>query len=338
MQTALTMMTASMTPRPLNTIATLVIAFALGAGLLPGAQAQTNAPRTVTLIVPYGPGGATDVVARALAEALHKQTGQTVVVDNRPGANGVIALEALSRAPRDGSVVLIGNPATNAVLPLLLAKKPRFENPLPVASVATVPGVLVASKDLPVRNVAELVAYAKERPGRLSYASAGVGSLSHLSFLAIAEQSKIDMVHVPYKGGAQALTDNLAGLVGLNFLNLATAAPLIKDGRLRALAVSGSSRVAQLPDVPTLLEQGYEGALTPNWQGVFLPQATPAALADQLAAQVAQALTSPELRAQLAAQNITVSPSASPRAFGDFVAKATDAFNALITKHKLEVD
>lgn len=301
------------------------------------AQAPSSS-RQVTLVVPYAAGGATDLVARALADALRKQTGSTYIVENRAGANGAIAAEHVARAAKDGSVVLVGNPATQSVLPLLLAKKPRFEVAMPVASVATVPGVLVATKDFPARNVAELVEQVKRQPGKVSYASAGIGSMAHLSFLAMAEQAKLDMIHVPYKSGPQALSDNLGGLVQLNFLNLATAAPLVKDGKLKALAVSGNSRVEQLPDVPTLQEQGYEGALTPNWQGVFLPAGTPQNLVDELAAQVALAQQTPELRAQLAAANITVSPSSSPKAFAAFVDKATAAFQALISKHQLDVN
>jgi tripartite-type tricarboxylate transporter receptor subunit TctC len=199
---------------------------ALSVGLPLHAAAQAYPSKTVTLIVPYAAGGATDTVARTYADALRKETQQTFIVDNKPGANGLIAMEYVSRASKDGTVILVGNPATNALLPVTGKAKFDIEKAfLPVARLATVPGVLVATRSLPVRNVKELVDHVRKNPGRVSYASAGSGSLAHLNFLALAEQAGIDMIHVPYKGGPQALTDNLAGLVHLNFLNLSNALP-----------------------------------------------------------------------------------------------------------------
>lgn len=302
------------------------------------ALAQAWPSRTVTLVVPYAPGGATDMVARLYADALRKETQQTFVVENRPGANGLIALEYASRAPKDGSVILVGNPATNALLPVAGAGKSRLDIEkafLPVARLATVPGVLVASRTLPVGSVKELVDYARKNPGKVSYASAGNGSLAHLNILALEEQAQIDMIHVPYKGGPQALTDNLAGLVHLNFLNLASAMPLVKDGKLTALAVSGPSRAEPLPTVPTMSEQGFEDSGGGNWQGLFLPSGTAQDIVDQVVAAITRAGQNAELRGQLRAANILFSPTASPAEFRRFVAAESGSFRRLIQKHNI---
>lgn len=298
--------------------------------------------RPVTLVVPYAAGGATDMVARLLAESLRKQTGQTFVVENRPGANGAIALQSVIRAPADGHTVLVGNVATNAVLPIVLAKKGSTDITkgfVPVARLASVPGVLVATvKDFPPTNAAELMAYARRNPGKVSYASAGNGSMAHLSFLGLSEQQNIDLIHVPYKGGPAAMADNVSGLVHLNFLNVASAVPLVRDGRLRAIAVSSSARLEQLPNVPTLAELGLEGGYGGNWQGLFVATGTPDAVVQRLAGLAADALASPELLAAFKNANIPPAGSASPKAFADFVSKETAAFRNVITRNNIEFE
>lgn len=302
------------------------------------AAAQAWPARPVTLVVPYAPGGATDTVARLYADVLRKETQQAFVVENRPGANGLIALEYASRAPKDGSVILVGNPATNALLPVAVTAKAKMDIEkafLPVARLATVPGVLVATRSLPVANVKELVEHARRNAGKVSYASAGPGSLAHLNFLALEEQAQIEMIHVAYKGGPQALNDNLAGVVQLNFLNLASALPLVREGRLTALALSGPARAEQLPAVPTMSEQGFEDSGGGNWQGLFLPAGTPQDIVDRVLAAVSRAGQNPELRGQLRAANIHFSPTASPAEFRKFIDAEAASFRRLIQKHKI---
>jgi tripartite-type tricarboxylate transporter receptor subunit TctC len=312
---------------------------ALSVGLPLHAAAQAYPSKTVTLIVPYAAGGATDTVARTYADALRKETQQTFIVDNKPGANGLIAMEYVSRASKDGTVILVGNPATNALLPVTGKAKFDIEKAfLPVARLATVPGVLVATRSLPVRNVKELVDHVRKNPGRVSYASAGSGSLAHLNFLALAEQAGIDMIHVPYKGGPQALTDNLAGLVHLNFLNLSNALPLVKDGKLTALAVSGAQRVEQLPGVPTVAEQGFRESGGDNWQGLFLPAGTPQDIVSRLAALAAKASANPELQAQLKSASVMLVPAASPAEFKKALDAESESFRRLIQKHNISID
>ena len=316
-----------------------LVGAAFCAGLPLHAAAQAYPSKTVTLIVPYSAGGATDTVARMYADALRKETQQTFVVDNKPGANGLIAMEYVTRAPKDGTVILVGNPATNALLPVTGKAKFDIEKAfLPVARLATVPGVLVAARNLPVSNVKELVDYARKNPGKVSYASAGNGSLAHLNFLALEEQANIDMIHVPYKGGPQAVTDNLAGLVHLNFLNLSSALPLVKDGKLTALAVSGNERVEQLPGVPTVAEQGFRDSGGENWQGLFLPAGTPQDIVARLAALAAKASTNPELRAQLKTSNVMLVPVASPAEFKKFLDAESGSFRRLIQKHNISIE
>ncbi|MDN4592053.1 hypothetical protein DBA29_26580 [Xenophilus aerolatus] len=306
------------------------------------APAQTYPSRPVTLVVPYAAGGATDMVARLLTDSLRRQTGQAFVVDNRPGANGAIALEFVARAPADGYTVLVGNVATNAVLPSALAKKGKLDvakSFVPVAKLASVPGVLVTTaKDFPPNNAAELIAYIRKNPGKVSYASAGNGSMAHLSFQGLAEQQKLDLIHVPYKGGPTALTDNISGLVHLNLLNVASAVPLINDGKLKAIAVSAPSRLEQLPTVPTMAELNLEGAYGGNWQGLFVRTGTPDIVVERLAAIAAAALASPDVQAAFKAANLPISVSASPKAFADFVNAEIATFRSVISRNNIEFD
>ncbi|MDM0037302.1 tripartite tricarboxylate transporter substrate binding protein [Variovorax sp. J22P271] len=316
-----------------------LIGAALSAGLPMYSAAQAYPSKTVTLVVPYAAGGATDTVARLYADALRKEAQQTFIVENKPGANGLIAMEYVSRAPKDGTVILVGNPATNALLPVTGKAKFDIEKAfLPVARLATVPGVLVAARKLSAKNVKELVDYARKNPGKVSYASAGNGSLAHLNFLALEEQAGIDMIHVPYKGGPQALTDNLAGLVDLNFLNLSSALPLVKDGKLTALAVSGDSRLEQLPAVATMPEQGFQDSSGGNWQGLFLPAGTPPAIVDRLVVLASKASENPELRAQLKAASMMLDPTASPADFKKFLDTESGSFRRLIQKHNIIIE
>lgn len=317
-------------------VAMALVGVALSIGLPLHASAQTYPSKTVTLVVPYAAGGATDTVARLYADALRKEAQQTFVVENKPGANGLIAMDYVSRAPKDGTVVLVGNPATNALLPVSGKAKFDIEKAfLPVARLATVPGVLVAARSLPVNNIKELVEYARKNPATVSYASAGNGSLAHLNFLALEEQAQIDMIHVAYKGGPQAVQDNLGGRVHLNFLNLSNALPLVRDGKLTALAVSGGSRLEQLPAVATMAEQGFQDSGGGNWQGLFLPAGTPPAIVDRLVTLASKASENPELRAQLKAASVMLEPTASPADFKKFLDAESGSFRRLIQKHNI---
>ncbi len=317
---------------------TLRLIVAIGCAVLPlQAQAQAYPGRAVTLVVPYSAGGASDTVARIYADALRVETQQAFVIKSKPGANGLIALEYVRRAPRDGTVVLVGTPATNALPPLADVRSADLDSKMaliPVARLAMVPGVLVASPSLPVKSLTELVDYARRHPGKVSYASAGNGSLGHLNFLALESQAGIKMTHVPYKGGAQGLVDNLAGRVHLNFLNVGTALPLIGAGKLTALAVAGGVRLERLPGLASMEEQGFEGGGA-NWQGLFVPAGTPQETVDRLAALVASAGQKPELRSQLDAADVVFAPTESPAAFRKFVEAESRSFLFLIKKHDI---
>lgn len=270
-------------------------------------SAWTSAPasaaawptKPITFVVPFTPGGITDNVSRMLAKKLGEQLGQSVVVDNKPGAGGSIGVEAASRQPPDGYTMIYGTQGTHAAN-LALYKNLRYDpiaDFVPVHGISATPLILVVNASLPFKTVADLVAYAKANPGKLNFGSAGPGTGTHLTAEVFQKAAGIKMTHVPYKGSNPALNDLIAGNVDLMFDYPVVVTPMIESGKLRPLTVTAKSRLKVVPNVPTIAEAGYPGAETSAWSAVFLPAKTPPEIARRLGDEIARAIASPEMLA-----------------------------------------
>jgi tripartite-type tricarboxylate transporter receptor subunit TctC len=262
--------------------------------------AQAYLSKTVHLIDGFSPGGSTDIVGRLIAQKLSDSFGQPVVVENRPGATGTVAAEMVAKSPPDGHVMLIV-PLTFTVSPSLY-KLPYdpVKDLAPVTLVASAPLMLVVHPSVPVKSVAELIAYSKANPGKLHFGSGGVGSTPHLAGEMLKSMAGIDATHVPYKGGGPALADLAGGQIQFMVENIPSTAPYVASGKLRALAVTDLKRSPVLPDVPTLDESGVKGYQIIGWNGLFLPGGTPPAIVNKLHAEVAKALAQPDVKERLA--------------------------------------
>jgi tripartite-type tricarboxylate transporter receptor subunit TctC len=268
------------------------------------ATAQTFPSKPVTIVVPFPAGGALDMVARVIAEQMRTELGQAVIVDNRAGAGGTIGSAWVAKAEPDGHTLLLGSVATHAIAAGLYQKLPYdpindFE---PITQLTSSPLVLTASPQLKAANVAELIAMAKAAPGTINYASTGNGTAVHIAGEAFRTATQINVVHVPYRGGAQATTAMLAGEVGFIVANPQLVMSFIKADKLRALAVTGIKRLDALPNAPTLREAGVSGVDITTWFGLWAPKGTPAGVVERLNASARKALAAPEVRRQLETQ------------------------------------
>jgi tripartite-type tricarboxylate transporter receptor subunit TctC len=263
-------------------------------GLCTSAAAQDWPQRPLRVLVPFAAGGNTDSIARLAAEWLTGRIGQSVIVENRPGASGSIATEAVARAQPDGYTLLIGTPTQLAIFPAM-AKVPYdpVRDFSPISIVGTNPYALGVHPSLPVRNLKELVALARARPGEVTYGSAGNGAGTHLTMALFLARAGVQMNHIPYKGGSVAVAELIGGQVAAYFGNLAEIVPQARGGRVRALAVSSLKRTTQLPDVPTVAEQGYPGFESFTWNGLLAPAKTPSAAIDRIAREIAAAAKDP---------------------------------------------
>ena len=278
--------------------------------------------RPVRVMVGFAPGGPNDIIARAYSARLAESLGQPFVVENRTGAAGNLAAEAVARAAPDGYTLMLGSTGTNAVNPSLYASLPfdPVRDLAPVAVVATSPSALAVHPKVAARSVRELVALARAQPGRLTYASAGSGSSQHLSAELFKQAAGVDIVHVPYKGAAPGITDLLAGQVDMSFAPVANVVPYAKSGKLRLLAVTGAARSEFAPGVPTVAESGLPGFDVVTWYAVFATSGTPAGVVDRLNAELRKIAQSAQLKEQLAGLGIDAAASASPaeaRAYRD---------------------
>lgn len=284
------------------------------------AQAQDPWPsKPITLVVPFPPGGPTDMVARVLAQQVGQQLGQTVIVDNRPGANGNIGNALVAKAAADGYTVLY-NTSSIALSPSLY-KKLSYDvakDLRPVALTAVVPLGLVVNPKVPAHTVQELVKYAQDNKGKLSYGSAGNGNVTHLAAFQLVQHYGIDASHVPYKGSAPADVDLVAGQIEFMTDTINSVAPFIKDGKLRLLAVSTAQRIPNFPNAPTLAESGMTGFEAGAWQGVMVPAKTPDAVVQRLNAELMKALKDPGVLEKLRVQG-TEPLGSTPQAYGDYI-------------------
>jgi len=261
--------------------------------------------KPIRLIVPFAPGGGTDLIARTISPPLTAAVGQPVVVDNRAGAGGVIGADLVAKAPPDGYTLMMGTPGPLTINPNLLAKVPyRLGDFAPVTLATISPFVLVVNANLPVASVKELIALAKARPGALNYGSAGNGSVAHLATEQFKALAGVDITHVPYKGSSQSVTDLIGGQVQIVIENLPTVLPHIRSGRLIALAVGTRKRSALLPDVPTMVEAGVAGYEASTASGVLAPAKTPREIVVRLNRDLVAILQAPEIRERFAAQGL----------------------------------
>ena len=280
---------------------------ARAASTSPG-QAYPNKP--IRYLVGFPPGGSTDLIARTAASKLAELIGQQVIVENRPGAGGTIAAELAARATPDGYTLMHAG-MTMAINPALRKNLPYvpLRDFAPVSLLASMPNVLVVSNAFPTKNVAEFIAYAKANPGKVSYGSSGVGAVPHLSMELFKKLAGIDLVHVPYKGSAQVLTDLLGGQIPVMFDNLPANLAHIKAGRIRALGIPSAKRNPQLPDLPTFIESGVAGFEVNGWLGMFAPAATPSAVIATLNAHMVKALNAPDTQKRLSEHGADASPT-----------------------------
>ncbi len=304
------------------------LAFAVGGAVTAHGQSSPN--RSIKLVVPFGPGGPTDVSARIVAQVMQSALGQSVVIENRPGAGGALGSKSVANADPDGATLLIGTSATLGVVPALV-KNPGYD-PIksfaPVAKVADSTLALVVPANFPANSVGEFVAYAKANPGKLSYASAGVGNQTQLLAELFKSKAGIDVVHVPYKSGAEMVTAILSEQVQMAFPDVSILIPLIREGKLKALAVTSAKRHPQLPEIPTMIESGIPDYIMTFWSGVVAPSGTPADMVDRLNAAINDGLRSQAIRENLAKVGAVASPG-SPKEFADFIAAETTKWRAV---------
>lgn len=315
-----------------------LVAVLLGAAA-PAAMAQSDYPsRPIRIIVPFSPGGAVDGPTRAFAQQLALRLKQQVLIDNRPGAGATIGSELVAKAAPDGYTLLLAS-QTNAISATLYPKLAfdPIEDFTGISLLGREPGVLVVHPSLPARNVAELVALAKERRGELNYASSGNGSGQHLFMAMFASMAGVRLTHVPYRGSGQATTDLLAGTVPMAFPGTAGMVTHIRGGKLRPLAVSGTARSPQLPDVPTLAESGYPAYSAYVWLGLLAPRATPAPIIERLHREAMAVLATPELRAYFAEAGIDALGS-SPAEMDAYLREERDRWARVIRETGSKID
>lgn len=302
------------------------------------AEAQNYPVRPVRVLVGFTPGGTTDVVARILAQKMSEGLGQSVVIDNRPGAGANIAAELAAKSPPDGYTLLCVNPGL-AISATLYAKLgyDALRDLAPIARVADSSHLLIVHPSLPVRSVKELVALARARPGELSFSSAGVGNADHFAGELFKALARINLVHVPYKGGAQAAQDTVAGQVSMYFSGILVGLPLSRAGKVRALAVATRSRSPLAPEIPTVAESGLPDYEMVLWNAVFAPAAAPRQIIERLNAEILKALKATDVRERLLGVGAVPSPS-SPEELGAFFRSEVEKFGRIVRATGLRIE
>ena len=315
----------------------LVAAFAAAASAQPNLNPYPSKP--IRIVVPFPAGGTTDLIARAAAQKLTESLGQPVVVDNRPGAGGNIGAELVAKSAPDGYTLLMGTVGTHAINASLYPKMPydHVRDFAPIILIAGVPNVLVVNLSLPVNSVQELIAYGKANPGKLNFASSGNGTSIHLSAELFKTMTGVQMAHIPYKGSAPAIQDLAGGQVQLMFDNLPSALPLIKAGRLKALAVTSKTRAAVLPDVPTVAESGLPGFEASSWFGLLASAGTPQPVIAKVNAEIAKWLATPEAREKLTTQGANVA-GGTPEDFARHIAAETAKWQKVVKDSGAKID
>jgi tripartite-type tricarboxylate transporter receptor subunit TctC len=312
------------------------LAGALAASATP---AQTWPAKPVRMIVPFAPGGAVDVTGRTIAQALSARLGQQVVVENRGGAGGNIGVEAVAKSPPDGYTLVMATAGQISINPHMYSKLPfdPVKDLVPISQAGQAINALCVHPSLPARSVKEFIALAKAQPGKLNFATGGIGASDHIATELFMSMTGVKMVHVPYKGGAPAMIDLLGGNVDLGFSTVATAIGPIKAGRLRTLGVTSGRRFELLPDVPTIAEAGVPGYESVAWYGLFAPAGTPPDVVRRLNVETVAVLQMPDVRRRLTESGV-LPTSSSPEAFTSYIATETARWGKLIRANGIKVD
>jgi tripartite-type tricarboxylate transporter receptor subunit TctC len=318
----------------------LVHALAACALLMPlQAIAQAWPIKPVRIIVPYPAGGTSDILARTLGQKLSEIWGQSVIVENKPGANGNVGADFVVKAPADGYTLLLCDVGALAISPSVYTSLGFDPNKdfAPVTMVAYSPHILAVNPELPVKSVKELIDLAKAKPGKLNYAASSVASAPHLAGIEFATRAGITWAYIPYKGGAQAITDVVGGQADVLFNGMLATYPHVKSGKLRILAVSSANRMAAIPDVPTVAESGVPGFETGSWQGVLAPAGTPREVVAWINADFTRVLNTPEIRDKLAAQGAEVRVN-TPEAFAVFLRDETARWAKVVSANGVKLE
>jgi tripartite-type tricarboxylate transporter receptor subunit TctC len=304
------------------------------------AMAQDKWPsKPITYIVPFPPGGTTDILARLVSQKLGPALGTTIVIENKPGAGGNIGSDYVAKAAPDGYTILGGTISSHSINASLYPNLPYdpLKSFAQITLIGTNANVLIVGANSPIKSVQDIVSISKSKPGSLSFASAGNGTSQHLSSELFKTMTKIDMVHIPYKGSAPAIQDVMAGQVPLMFDTTVVAAPFIESGRVRALAVTSSKRLPSLPNVPTMAEAGVSGYDVVAWQGIFAPAGTPAPIVQRLYTEISAILKQPDMQERLA--KLGVEPSGmSPQQFASFQTAEVTKWAKVVKEAKVRVD
>ena len=326
-----------MTPVRKLLLSLSVLSFPMLAAM-PVAHAQAWPAKPIRMVVPYPPGGPTDIVARVVGQKLSERLGQPIVVDNRPGAGGNIGADAVAKSAPDGYTMLVAT--TAHAINMTLFARPGYNTRTdftPVSMLTSGPLVLVTAPSTPATNVAELIAMAKANPGKVTFASSGNGQSTHLAAELFDSMAGIRMTHVPYKGSAPALTDVMAGQATVMFDTMLSAMPFVRDGKLRALAVTGAARSPAAPDIPTVAQAGLPGYEATAWNALLVPAGTPPAVVDKLADALKAVLTQDDVRARFAAQGFAATWT-SPPDTGKFVAHEIDKWGKVVKASGATID
>lgn len=302
--------------------------------------AQDYPSKPVRMVVGFPPGGGTDVVARIIVPRMSELLGQSVVIDNRPGATGTVAAGQVAKSPPDGYTIMMGHVSVNAIAPSLFASLPYDveRDFAPIGLAAAVPHLVVVHPSVPVNTLHELVAYLKAQPGKFTFPSAGNGSMPHLAGEIFQSLAGVRLVHVPYKGSGQSMQDLLGGQHLVAFDTMPASAPHVRAGRLRAVAVSTAQRVASFPEVPTAEEAGVPGYVVTTWYGVFARAGTPAPIVKRLHGELVKAMQTPDVRAKLEGIGADGSTSRSPEEFSQLVRADTARYAKIVKDIGLKID
>jgi len=306
--------------------------FAQGSGSFP------NKP--IKIIVPLAPGGGTDIAARILAAALSEVVGESVFVENKTGASGNIGMTTVAQSAPDGYTLLMGNVSTNAINEFIYAKQLKVspsQDLVPITMIASIPNILVSGPNFPPNNMKELVAYAKQRPGELNF-SAPLGGYSNLDMLDFNRQAGISMVNIPSKGAGSSQTSIISGEIHFSILNAATVTEIIKSGRMKAFATTSATRLPAFPDLPTMIESGYVGIGSDNWNAIFVPAKTPKPVVDYLFAAITKAMQNPKVKESFAKAYLPIVLSKSPEDARNFVRNDSVRWKRVISENNFSID
>lgn len=294
--------------------------------------------KPIRFVVPFPPGGTTEIQARRLAEMLRQRVGQPVVIDNRPGANGSIGMAIVAKAPADGYTIILANVGNWAVHPHLYKLDYNVVKDFaPIIQVATSPGLVVVHPGVPAKSVQDLVALARQKPGQLNYGSNGAGGFSHLAGELFASMTKVRLTHVPYKGAGPVLTDLMGGHIQLSFNSVVPMLPHVKSGKLRALAATGATRISLLPDLPTVAEAGIPGYEAATWSAMAAPAGTPRPIVQRLNKELAAILQSPEMVESARVEGSTIN-GGTPEQFRDFLKTEHAKYGRLVKEAGIKVE